>query len=152
MTDKGRETTYQLGQRLRNLYVNQLGFMPKIKADTEDMYLRATTIPRALESLQQAFWGMYPPNARTEDLKPPVIVARSVSEETLFPNESNCRRFRQLARLFADRAAQKCMYQPTRKSCLVLTSISHQGTTPKKWTISIVFMANGCLSIHPEWL
>ncbi|KAL4788563.1 histidine phosphatase superfamily [Aspergillus varians] len=107
LTDRGRETTYQLGQRLRNLYVNQLGFMPKIKSDTEDMYLRATTIPRALESLQQAFWGMYPPSACTEDLKPPVIVARSVSEETLFPNESNCRRFRQLARLFADRAAQK---------------------------------------------
>ncbi|KAL4956000.1 histidine acid phosphatase [Aspergillus filifer] len=107
LTDKGRETTYQLGQRLRHLYVDQLGFMPKIKSDTEDIYLRATTIPRALESLQQAFWGMYPPNARTEDLKPPVIVARSVSEETLFPNESNCRRFRQLARLFADKAAQK---------------------------------------------
>ncbi|RDW90232.1 putative acid phosphatase [Aspergillus mulundensis] len=107
LTDKGRETTYQLGQRLRNLYVDQLGFMPKIKSDTEDMYLRATTIPRALESLQQAFWGMYPPNARTEDLQPPVIVARSVSEETLFPNESSCRRFRQLARLFADKAAKK---------------------------------------------
>ncbi|KAL4934535.1 putative acid phosphatase [Aspergillus undulatus] len=107
LTDRGRETTYQLGQRLRHLYVDQLGFMPKIKTDTEDMYLRATTIPRALESLQQAFWGMYPPSARTEDLKPPVIVARSVSEETLFPNESNCRRFRQLARLFADKAAQK---------------------------------------------
>ncbi|KAL4880932.1 histidine phosphatase superfamily [Aspergillus karnatakaensis] len=106
LTDKGRETTYQLGQRLRHLYVDQLGFMPKIKSDTEDLYLRATTIPRALESLQQAFWGMYPPNARTQDLKPPVIVARSVSEETLFPNESNCRRFRQLARLFADRAAK----------------------------------------------
>ncbi|KKK21653.1 histidine acid phosphatase [Aspergillus rambellii] len=107
LTDKGRETTYQLGQRLRRLYVDQLGFMPKIKSDTEDMYLRATTIPRALESLQQAFWGMYPPSARTQDFPPPVIVARSVSEETLFPNEGNCRRFRQLARLFADRAAKK---------------------------------------------
>ncbi|KAL5342451.1 histidine phosphatase superfamily [Aspergillus crustosus] len=106
LTDKGRETTYQLGQRLRHLYVDQLGFLPKIKSDTEDLYLRATTIPRALESLQQAFWGLYPPSARTQGLKPPVIVARSVSEETLFPNESNCRRFRQLARLFADRAAK----------------------------------------------
>ncbi|KAL4915495.1 histidine phosphatase superfamily [Aspergillus aurantiobrunneus] len=107
LTDKGRETTYQLGQRLRNLYVNQLGFMPKILSDTEDMYLRATTIPRALESLHQTFWGMYPSSARTEEFKPPVIVARSVSEETLFPNESNCRRFRQLGRLFADKAAVK---------------------------------------------
>ncbi|KAJ6121129.1 hypothetical protein N7523_005409 [Penicillium sp. IBT 18751x] len=107
LTDKGRETTYALGTRLRHLYVDQLGFMPKIKADAEDMYLRATPIPRALESLQQAFWGMYPPSARTSDFPPPVIVARSVSEETLFPNEGNCRRFRQLARLFADRAAER---------------------------------------------
>ncbi|CAI7676742.1 unnamed protein product [Penicillium manginii] len=107
LTDKGRETTYALGQRLRHLYVDQLGFMPAIKSDSEDMYLRATPIPRALESLQQAFWGMYPTSARTLDFPPPVIVARSVSEETLFPNEGNCRRFRQLARLFADRAASR---------------------------------------------
>ncbi|PWY89987.1 phosphoglycerate mutase-like protein [Aspergillus heteromorphus CBS 117.55] len=107
LTDKGRETTFALGQRLRHLYVDQLGFMPKIKSDTEDMYLRATPIPRALESLQQAFWGMYPASARTQDFPPPVIVARSVSEETLFPNEGNCRRFRQLARLFADKASLK---------------------------------------------
>ena len=90
--------------------------MPKIKADTEDMYLRATPIPRALESLQQAFWGMYPASARTLDFPPPVIVARAVSEETLFPNEGNCRRFRQLARLFADRAAERCKYR-TSSSC-----------------------------------
>ncbi|KAK1139376.1 hypothetical protein N8T08_000827 [Aspergillus melleus] len=102
---QGRETTFALGQRLRHLYVDQLGFMPKIKSDTEDMYLRTTPIPRALESLQQAFWGMYPSGARTQDFPAPVIVARSVSEETLFPNEGNCRRFRQLAKLFADRAA-----------------------------------------------
>ena len=108
MTDKGRETTFALGQRLRHLYVDQLGFLPKVKSDTEDMYLRATPRPRALESLQEAFWGMYPPNARTQDFQPPVIVARSVSDETLFPNEGNCRRFRQLARAFADRAAQRC--------------------------------------------
>ncbi|PKX93682.1 putative acid phosphatase [Aspergillus novofumigatus IBT 16806] len=107
LTDRGRETTFELGQRLRHLYVDQLGFMPKIKSDTEDMYLRATPIPRALESLQQAFWGMYPASARTQDFPPPVIVARSFSDETLYPNEGNCRRFRQLARLFADRAAKR---------------------------------------------
>lgn len=109
LTDKGRETTYALGQRLRHLYVDQLGFMPQIKSDSEDMYLRATPIPRALESLQEAFWGMYPASARTLDFPPPVIVARQVNEETLFPNEGNCKRFRQLSRLFADRAAARCM-------------------------------------------
>lgn len=108
LTDRGRETTFALGQRLRHLYVDQLGFMPKIKSDTEDMYLRATPIPRALESLQQTFWGMYPASARTADFPPPVIVGRSVSDETLFPNEGSCRRFRHLARLFEQRAAERC--------------------------------------------
>lgn len=83
--------------------------MPRIKSDTEDMYLRTTPIPRALESLQQVFWGMYPPSARTASFPPPVIVARTPAEENLFPNEGNCRRFRQLARLFAQRAADRCM-------------------------------------------
>ncbi|KAL1856230.1 hypothetical protein Plec18167_006541 [Paecilomyces lecythidis] len=105
LTDKGRQTTFALGERLRDLYVDKLGFMPKIKSNAEDMYLRATPIPRALESLQQAFWGMYPAHARTADFPPPVIVGRSVAEETLFPNEGNCRRFRQLSRAFAQRAA-----------------------------------------------
>ncbi|PGG95805.1 hypothetical protein AJ79_09865 [Helicocarpus griseus UAMH5409] len=107
LTDEGRQSTYALGQRLRHLYVEQLGFMPKIKSNTDDMYLRTTPIPRALESLQQTFWGMYPPEARTANFPPPTIVARSPAEETLFPNEGNCHRFRQLARLFAQRAANR---------------------------------------------
>ena len=65
MTDKGRETTLALGERLRRLYVDQLGFMPKLMNDSDMIYLRATPIPRALESVQQAFWGMYPLTART---------------------------------------------------------------------------------------
>lgn len=136
LTDKGRETTYALGTRLRHLYVDQLGFMPKVKSDTEDMYLRATPIPRALESLQQAFWGMYPPSARTQDFPPPVIVARPVAEETLFPNEGSCRRFRQLARLFADRAAARCKPSKCGEYGL-LRCANHvaflQGMTLSKW-------------------
>ncbi|KAL2387316.1 hypothetical protein RJZ90_000054 [Blastomyces dermatitidis] len=107
LTDEGRESTYALGRRLRHLYVDQLGFMPKIRSNTDDMYLRTTPIPRALESLQQTFWGMYPPDARTANFPLPTIVARSPADETLYPNESNCHRFRQLARLFAQKAANK---------------------------------------------
>jgi acid phosphatase len=112
LTDKGRQTTFELGQRLRHLYVEQLGFMPKIKSDAEDMYLRASPIPRALESMQQAFMGMYPANARTADFATPAIVTRALAEETVYPNDANCRRFRQLSRLFADRAAKRCQYSP----------------------------------------
>lgn len=107
LTDKGRETTYDLGSRLRHLYVDQLQFMPRLIADADMIYLRATPLPRALESVQQTFWGMYPLTARTASFPPPTIVTRTPADETLFPNDGNCRRFAQLSRAFAQRAADK---------------------------------------------
>lgn len=112
LTDTGRQTTYALGQRLRHLYVDQLKFMPKLIADADMIYLRSTPMPRALESLQQAFWGMYPLTARTASFPPPTIVTRTFADETLFPNEGNCRRFAQLARAFAQRAADRWNTHP----------------------------------------
>lgn len=96
-----------LGERLRHLYVDQLQFMPKLIADSDMIYLRATPIPRALESVQQAFWGFYPPSARTADFPPPTIITRTPADETLFPNDASCRRFGQLSRAFAQRAAER---------------------------------------------
>lgn len=108
LTDKGRETTLALGQRLRHLYVDQLGYMPEIIKDADMIYLRATPMSRALESVQQSFWGMYPSSARTESFPPPTIVIRKPADETLYPNEKNCRRFSQLTKAFAQRAADRC--------------------------------------------
>lgn len=107
LTDKGRETTYELGKRLRHLYIDQLQFMPKLISDADMIYLRATPLPRALESVQQTFWGMYPSTARTLSFPPPTIVTRTPADETLFPNDGNCRRFAQLSRAFAQRAADR---------------------------------------------
>ncbi|KAF9773820.1 hypothetical protein IL306_008297 [Fusarium sp. DS 682] len=75
--------------------------------DTAAIYLRATPVPRALESLQQAFYGLYPPSARASGLHPPTILTRSPADETLFPNDGNCRRFAALARAFAQRCAER---------------------------------------------
>jgi acid phosphatase len=105
LTDKGRETTLALGHRLRHLYVDQLKFMPKMIADSDMIYLRATPLSRALESVQQAFWGMYPPSARTADFPPPTILTRTPADETLYPNDGSCRRFAHLTRAFAERTA-----------------------------------------------
>ncbi|KAM0136494.1 hypothetical protein ACHAO1_004632 [Botrytis cinerea] len=107
LTDKGRETTSQLGTRLRRLYVDQLGFLPQMIHNTDFLYLRATPIPRALESMQEAFFGMYPPYARAAACPPPTIITRSPSDETLFPNDGGCRRFAQLSRAFAQRTADR---------------------------------------------
>ncbi|KAF4591578.1 acid phosphatase [Ophiocordyceps camponoti-floridani] len=102
LTDVGRLSTLRLGQRLRNLYVNQLGFLPASLDDDSLVYLRSTPVPRALESLQQAFVGLYPRVSR-----PPVIVTRVAADETLFPNDGNCRRLAALSRAFAERAAER---------------------------------------------
>ena len=89
------------------LYVDQLGFMPPIISDADMIYLRATPIPRALESLQQTFWGMYPSKSRAATFPPVTIITRAPADETLFPNDSNCRRFAQLSRAFAQRTADR---------------------------------------------
>jgi acid phosphatase len=107
LTDIGRKTTWELGRRLRHLYVHQLHFMPSLIRDADMFYLRATPIPRALESLQQTFWGMYPSNTRTASFPPLTIVTRAPADETLFPNDGNCRRFAQLSRAFAQRTADR---------------------------------------------
>lgn len=107
LTDKGRETTLALGERFRHLYVHQLGFMPKIISNADMIYLRATPMQRALDSVQQSFVGMYPLSARTASFPPPTIITRAPADETLFPNEGNCRRFRQLSRAFAQRTADR---------------------------------------------
>jgi acid phosphatase len=107
LTDVGRKTTWDLGRRLRHLYVNQLHFMPSTIRDADIFYLRATPIPRALESLQEAFWGMYPSDARAAPFPPLTIVTRTPADETLFPNDGNCRRFAQLSRAFAQRTADR---------------------------------------------
>jgi len=107
LTDRGRETTLALGHRLRHLYVDQLSFLPSTLAPAEEYYLRATPILRALESLQQIFTGLYPTNHRPKGAPSPVILSRSVEEETLFANEANCRRLTMLSRAFADAAAKR---------------------------------------------
>lgn len=107
LTDKGRQTTYDLGVRLRRLYVEQLGFLAPTLASADGLYLRATPIPRALDSLQETFAGLYPRATRGPGFPPPAIVTRAPADETLFPNDSNCRRYAALARAFAQRAADR---------------------------------------------
>lgn len=111
LTDLGRQTTYKLGLRLRDLYVDRLGFIPSTISSTDFLYLRATPVPRAMESLHQAFSALYPPSAREPgpDGRFPTatILARVPGDETLYPNDGNCRRFAALSRAFAQRAADR---------------------------------------------
>ena len=107
LTDVGRVTTHELGKRLRTLYVDRLKFLPETVDSTDFLYLRATAVPRALESLQQSFSGLYPAHTRLPGFQTPTILIRSLNDETLFPNEGYCKRFVVLARAFASRTAER---------------------------------------------
>ena len=108
LTDKGRQTTLSLGRRLRHLYVHQLGFLPDVLSDPNMIYLRASPFPRALDSLQQAFTGLYPAGKRDRAFPRPTIVTRRLIDETLMPNEIYCERLIQLIKAFSKRTANKC--------------------------------------------
>ena len=101
LTDRGRQTTTALGQRLRDLYVSKLGLLPDVidAATASSIYLRSTPMPRAQESAQQTFTGLYPVTKRSADFELPVMVSRSFADETLFPNEEGCKRFAELSRI-----------------------------------------------------
>ncbi|TQV91437.1 hypothetical protein V2A60_008917 [Cordyceps javanica] len=107
LTDKGRATTTALGARLRRLYVDQLGFLPATLDSSDHLYLRATPMPRALESMQQTLHGLYPPGTRAEGLPPVTIHTRHWADDTLLPNTANCARFRAMMRAFGRRAAER---------------------------------------------
>lgn len=107
LTDVGRLSTLALGERLRTLYVHQLNFLPSTISSADFIYLRATPVPRALESLQQSFAGLYPIHTRTGNFPPPTILVRTMADETLFPNDSTCRRFAALSQAFGQRTAQR---------------------------------------------
>ena len=83
--------------------------MPKVIADADSIYLRATPMSRALETVQQAFWGLYPRAARTASFLTPTIVTRVPADETLYPN-ATCRRFSQLTGAYAQRTADRCLF------------------------------------------
>ena len=108
LTDKGRQTSLSLGRRLRHLYVHQLRFLPDVVSDPNMIYLRSSPFPRALESLQQAFTGLYPAEKRHRAFPRPTIVTRRPIDETLMPNEDYCERFIQLIKAFSKRTANKC--------------------------------------------
>lgn len=151
LTDKGRRTTFSLGQRLRHLYVHQLGFLPDTLNRAETIYLRSSPFPRALHSVQQAFAGLYPSNKRAKLLPRPAIVMRILREETLLPNEDNCQRFMQLTKAFSSRTAEKCKYHspiPIAPALVFLPTktIIFQGTKHPTSTISTVCSKSTCPS------
>ncbi|KAI1736028.1 histidine phosphatase superfamily [Xylaria scruposa] len=106
LTDRGRETSLAFGKWLRSLYVDQLSLLPEHLLDANVLYVRATEVPRVVESTQQIIQGLYPKGTNRK-LAPWEIVMRSRAEETLIPNTKSCARLAELVGAFSQEAAEK---------------------------------------------
>ena len=95
--------------------------MPKLISDADMIYLRTSPKARALESVHESFWGMYPLTARTASFPPPTVLTRTPEDETLHPNHDFCRRIVQLSQAFGQRTADRC------KPTCGLASVWHPG-------------------------
>ncbi|SGZ30415.1 BQ5605_C048g12354 [Microbotryum silenes-dioicae] len=111
LTDLGRESTLNLGARLRALYVDRLGFLPEtlpdLPVDESPVYFRSTGMPRTIESLHQIVEGLFPSGYRAGLVD---YTVRNPNDESLYPN-SLCARMRQLDQISIAMAAKK--YNPT---------------------------------------
>lgn len=115
LTDIGRASTYRLGEELRKLYVDRLGFLAG-NID-EIVTFRSTPMPRTIESATQIAAGLLGPDharrvrltvrdAHDESLYP---VRRSIhpNETDLTENTGACARLRELDIRFGKQAAKE---------------------------------------------
>ncbi|KZT70468.1 phosphoglycerate mutase-like protein [Daedalea quercina L-15889] len=106
LTDIGRQTTYDYGRALRQLYIDKLGFLPDIAHSHDGIYLRSTNVPRTIESLQQIVHGLYPDAKSTPDFVPRIRI-RNGKDENLIGNTLVCKRLETLQVGFAKAAASE---------------------------------------------
>ncbi|KAG4306370.1 hypothetical protein PORY_000358 [Pneumocystis oryctolagi] len=105
LTDIGRESTLNLGKKLRKLYVYQLSFLPEFISKSSEIYIRTSDISRTLESAQQVFSGLYPSKFRKPTFHAEFGV-RELFNENIFPNDHQCKRLHKLLNGFVDLASK----------------------------------------------
>ncbi|KAF5383312.1 hypothetical protein D9615_005006 [Tricholomella constricta] len=110
LTDVGRQSTYNFGVSLRNIYIDRLGFLPDRLPKDDHVYFRSTNMPRTIESLQQVMHGLYPTKKCDADIIPNILV-RNGKDENLLGNTFACKRLEMLQVGFAQAAAK--MYNPS---------------------------------------
>jgi acid phosphatase len=108
LTDLGRSTTQLIGSRLRKLYIDKLGLLPKElqESDENKVYFRSTNMGRTIESLYSVVSGLLPETkANHSGNFTPTMLIRNGVTENLLPNTFGCGRLRELDRKFSQFAA-----------------------------------------------
>eukprot|EP01137_Pigoraptor_chileana_P035006 Opistho-2@28394 len=104
LTPQGWKQLNELGRSLRATYVDRLGFLPTNGDDGHGnvanlVYVRSTSIRRAIESAQGLISGLFPPekNNKTVDVN---ILQEHV--ENMYPGAVRCDRMKQLKQAFRE--------------------------------------------------
>ncbi|CEP20088.1 hypothetical protein [Parasitella parasitica] len=98
LTNLGRYRMTSLGDRIRDIYINKLHFLPDMYNE-DAIYLRSSDYIRTQESVQQLVaGGLYPRGKRPEDVTLKLRI-RDPRDDIMFPNP-HCYRLRQLSKEF----------------------------------------------------
>lgn len=99
LTDSGRKSAFRVGQEIRKLYIERLGFLPDVLDSHKPVYFRSTDNLRTFESLQQVLHGLYP-TSKIQQGFAPYIRARPLKLDNLFANVEGCGRLEELVSEF----------------------------------------------------
>jgi acid phosphatase len=88
LTPKGISQHNQLGAMFRDLYVDQIGFMPQ-ELNPDHLYIRAGDEERLLHSAQAQLRGLYPPASSSQSEVVEMVVRDSLWDN-MTPNTNSC--------------------------------------------------------------
>ncbi|PVU90553.1 hypothetical protein BB559_004568 [Furculomyces boomerangus] len=96
LSDVGWSSMRGVGNYLRELYVDRLGYLPSSREDIkpDSLYIRTTDYSRALESVHQVISGLYPvtkdeiERVGEDNIKKIPVFTRTVKDENMFLNYS----------------------------------------------------------------
>ncbi|KAJ1668168.1 hypothetical protein EV178_000829 [Coemansia sp. RSA 1646] len=89
LTDKGIRQHLDLGARLRNVYVEKLGFLPYWLSDVNQVYARTTSVWRTKNSAESLLNGLWP----YRNIDPSMLIPLHTypeSIETMYDNPEAC--------------------------------------------------------------
>lgn len=95
LTDEGKASLFKLGMNLHEAYIYR-GKLLKTTPDPEELHLRSTEVPRAIESAQNLLQGLFPAWAYGQLATSPTldIYIKEEKVEYIFPNFSRCGKLR----------------------------------------------------------
>lgn len=112
LTRRGMLMHKQLGESLREIYVDQLAFLPETMNDTvkDSLYVRSTNVWRTLQSAKSMLQGLYPATDASNDNVHPILIETYHPDVETMDLKLSCKRYKNLrSAMPSDRRFRKHM-------------------------------------------